>query len=50
MGQERFEVTPSELSRWLLVGVLIVVGLGLYFGFAQRTPTVVEPSVVEAQP
>jgi hypothetical protein len=46
MADEREEVTLRGLSRWLLMAVLILAGLGLYFALGRTAqPVVHEPSL-----
>ena len=46
MADEREEVTLRSLSRWLLVAVLVLAGLGLDFAFGRTAqPVVQEPSL-----
>ena len=48
MTDERTEIRSSEMGRWLLVAVLVVVGIVLYFVFAPDSRPVATPSVQEA--
>lgn len=48
MTDERTETRGSEMWRWLLVAVLVVVGIVLYFVFAPDSRPVATPSVQEA--
>lgn len=44
-------ITPagnSRLGRWLLVGALILLGIGLYFWFAPRSRAPAPPEIQEA--
>ncbi len=44
-------ITPSGNSRpgrWLLVGALILLGIGLYFWFAPRSQAPAPPETQEA--
>jgi hypothetical protein len=48
MGNDRIEMSGSELIRWLIVVAIIVAGIGLFFYFAPSTEPAVPPSVQEA--
>jgi uncharacterized BrkB/YihY/UPF0761 family membrane protein len=48
MDEDRIEMSGSELIRWLIVVVIIIVGIGLFFYFAPSTKPAVPPSVQEA--
>jgi len=50
MDHDRVELRGSELIRWLVVAVLIIVGIGLFFYFAPASRPVVPPSVEESGP
>jgi len=50
MDHDRAELRGSELIRWLVVAVLIIVGIGLFFYFAPASRPVVPPSVEESGP
>jgi len=47
MADEREEVTLRGLARWLVLALLILVGLGLYFGVGRNAPSVVQAPSVE---
>jgi len=48
MADEREEVTLRGLSRWLVMALLILAGLGLYFVVGRNAPSVVEAPSLEA--
>jgi uncharacterized BrkB/YihY/UPF0761 family membrane protein len=48
MDQDRESLTGSELVRWLIMALLIIVGIGLFFYFAPATEPVVPPTVQES--
>jgi uncharacterized BrkB/YihY/UPF0761 family membrane protein len=48
MDQDRESLTGSELVRWLIMALLIIVGIGLFFYFAPSTEPVVPPTVQES--
>jgi type VI protein secretion system component VasF len=41
MTDERSTISGAELTRWVLLGGVIVLGLVLYFWFGTTTPEVV---------
>lgn len=45
------ELAPrgAPMGRWIMIGVLILVAIGLYFWFAPTTEPAAPPGVVEAQ-
>ena len=47
MGEERERVTPGELVRWLVFGLVILGGLGLYLGVGIGVEPVARPAVIE---
>ena len=48
MTDERTEIRGSDMGRWLLVAVLVVIGVALYFVFAPDSRPVATPSLQEA--
>ena len=48
MSEERTEIQTAELSRWLVLLGVILLGIVLYFWLAPRTETVVHPAQSEA--
>jgi hypothetical protein len=48
MPEERTTVHAGELSRWIILAGVIIVGIALYFWLAPRTEPVVHP--VQAEP
>ena len=48
MDDDRTTVSGSELIRWVIVAVLVLVGVGLYFYFAPSSQPAVPPSVQES--
>jgi hypothetical protein len=49
MSDERRPIRGSEASRWIILGLLILLGIGLYFAFAPSTRPVAPPATPEAQ-
>ena len=49
MNDDRRLVRGSEMGRWIVIVVLILLGIGLYFKFARRTHPVAPPTQFEAQ-
>jgi hypothetical protein len=49
MNDERRLLRGSEMGRWLVIAVLILLGIGLYFKFAPRTHPVAPPATSEVQ-
>lgn len=47
MGQERHEVSTSELARWVIIAALLVAGIAAYFWLAPDTEPVAPPAVQE---
>jgi hypothetical protein len=50
MFEERAEVALAELTRWLLVGLVIVAGVALYLWLAPRTAPLAPPVTREVVP
>ena len=50
MSDERVSVTFRDLSRWLVVALLLVGGLVAYFALAPSSEPVMPPAVVEVAP
>ena len=48
MSEERTEIQTTELSRWLVLLGVILLGIVLYFWLAPRTDPVVHPVQSEA--
>lgn len=48
MSEERTEIQTSELSRWLVLLGVILLGIVLYFWLAPGTEPVVHPVQSEA--
>ena len=48
MAEEREHVTSAELARWLLLGVVILIGIGLYLGLGIDVDPVARPALLEA--
>jgi hypothetical protein len=49
MTDERRPLRGSELGRWLVIALLILLGIGLFFRFAPGTHPVAPPVTPEAQ-
>lgn len=49
MSDDRRLVRGSEVGRWVVITVLILLGIGLYFKFAPTTRPVAPPATPEAQ-
>lgn len=49
MSDERRPIRGSEVGRWIIVGILILLGIGLYFVYAPSTRPVAPPATPEAQ-
>jgi hypothetical protein len=47
MSEERATAGSSELARWLIIAVLVVLGLVLYFVYAPGSAPVATPTVQE---
>lgn len=50
MSDERVSVTFRDLSRWLIVALILVGGLAAYFVLAPDTKPVMPPATVEVEP
>lgn len=50
MSDERVSVTFRDLSRWLVVAVILVAGLAAYFVLAPDSDPVMPPAAVEVAP
>jgi multidrug efflux pump subunit AcrA (membrane-fusion protein) len=48
MENDDVRLGGSELVRWMVIGVVILAGIGLYFYFAPSSRPAVPPSVEEA--
>jgi hypothetical protein len=49
MSEEPSSNRGPELGRWLIIGALILVGIGLYFWFAPSSQPVAPPPHQEAE-
>lgn len=47
MDDDQTTVSGSELMRWVIVAVVVLVGIGLFFYFAPSSQPAVPPSVQE---
>jgi len=50
MADEREEVSLRELSRWLVLALFVLAGVGLYLVVGRDTPPVVPAAVGESGP
>jgi hypothetical protein len=50
MADEREQVPSGELARWLVLGLAVVMGIGLYLIIGRETAPVAPPAVVEEAP
>lgn len=50
MAEEREHVMSAELARWLALGVVVLVGIGLYLLVGLEVEPVARPAVLEAAP
>ena len=50
MADEREQVSLQEMSRWVLLAVVVLVGVGLYFGLGRNAPSLVTAPSLEAGP
>lgn len=50
MEDDRVQLSGSELVRWMIVGLVVLAGIGLFFYFAPSSKPAVPPSVQEATP
>jgi hypothetical protein len=50
MAEEREHVAPGHLFRWLLMGLVIAIGIGLYLGLGLDIEPVARPAVLENVP
>ena len=48
MENDQVTLAGSELVRWIVVAVLVVVGIGLFLYFAPSTKPALPPSVEES--
>ncbi|HEU4700302.1 MAG TPA: hypothetical protein VFS40_14050 [Gemmatimonadales bacterium] len=44
MNDERLDISPPELARWLAVAAVILAGAGLYLWLAPRTAPLAPPA------
>lgn len=49
MSDERVSVTLRDLSRWLIVALMLVGGLAAYFALAPGTEPVMPPAMAEVE-
>jgi hypothetical protein len=47
MAEEREQVTSGELARWLVLGLAVLAGLGLYLAIGRDLDPVARPAVLE---
>jgi hypothetical protein len=47
MDDDRTTLSGSELMRWVVVAIVVVVGIALFFYFAPSSQPAVPPSVQE---
>ena len=47
MAGDDVGITKAQLGRWLFVGALLLLGIGLYFWLAPGTRPVVHPAASE---
>jgi hypothetical protein len=50
MADERSRIPGAELSRWLFVAILLLLGIGLYFTYATHADPIVTPTMQDATP
>jgi hypothetical protein len=50
MADEREEVTLQALSRWIILALVLLLGLGLYFVVGRHTPPLIQPPELEGGP
>ena len=50
MAEERERVAPGDLARWVVLGLVVVVGLALYLMTGIDAEPVARPHVLEAEP
>ncbi len=50
MADERSRIPGAELSRWLFVAILILVGIVLYFRYATHAEPIVTPIMQDSTP
>ena len=50
MPEEREHVARGDLVRWLLMGLVVGIGIGLYLIVGADTPPVAQPAVLEDAP
>ncbi len=43
MADEKNDVAPSDLTRWMVLLVIIVIGIVLFFWLAPSTDPIVRP-------
>ena len=49
MDDDRITLSGSELLRWLVVAIIVIVGIALFFYFAPSSKPAVPPTVQEGQ-
>lgn len=44
MSEDNVRLTGGEIGRWVLLGLLLVLGLVAYFVYAPRVPPAIRPT------
>lgn len=50
MNEDNVRMTGGELSRWVLLGILLVAGLIAFFIYSPRVPPAIRPPVPIVEP
>lgn len=44
MNEDNVRLTGGEITRWVLLGLLVVAGLVAYFAYSSRVPPAIRPT------
>ena len=50
MHEDNVRLTGGELTRWVLLGILLLGGLAAYFIYSPRVPPAIRPPAPTVEP
>lgn len=50
MNEDNVRLTGGEISRWVLLGILLVASLAAFFIYSPRVPIAIRPPVQTVEP